>query len=178
MRHEDNPAHEQGAAARSYDAAGYDLQRSLPYLFNRVGVRLGELFEIETRKFGLSVPMYRVLASLVREEELSLGVLSAGVSTEISTLSRMVGTLARRGLVVRTRRQDDGRAVSIRLTPQGRAVADALIQRAVQVEGLVERAVGARASAALREQLNAIYGALDEMERQRGRVPRADHARD
>ncbi len=150
------------------DIADYRLRRSLPYLFNRVGVRFGEVFETETRKLGLTVAMYRVLAVLAEQDEQSLGTLAEAVSTEISTLSRMIGTLVRKGMVARTRREDDARAVSIRLTEKGRAAALSLIPRAVRVEQCVERSVGTAALAKLRDQLDAIYRDLDDLKREFG----------
>ena len=42
----------------------YRLSNSLPYLLARLGVRMGELFVRVVRKEGLTLPMYRVLASL------------------------------------------------------------------------------------------------------------------
>ena len=42
----------------------YRLSNSFPYLLNRVGVRIGELFSQRLKTYGMTLPMYRVLASL------------------------------------------------------------------------------------------------------------------
>jgi len=42
----------------------YRLSNSFPYLLNRVGVRMGELFSRRIASFGVTLPMYRVLAAL------------------------------------------------------------------------------------------------------------------
>ncbi|MEN3385408.1 MAG: MarR family transcriptional regulator, organic hydroperoxide resistance regulator, partial [Hyphomicrobiales bacterium] len=42
----------------------YRLSNSFPYLLNRVGVRMGELFSRRIAPFGVTLPMYRVMAAL------------------------------------------------------------------------------------------------------------------
>src|SRR5579859_989617 len=44
--------------------AVYKLTESVPYLLNRVGVRMGELFSRRIASHGVSLPMYRVMAAL------------------------------------------------------------------------------------------------------------------
>ncbi|MGE0629465.1 MAG: MarR family winged helix-turn-helix transcriptional regulator [Hyphomicrobiaceae bacterium] len=100
---------------------------SFPYLVRRVGMRIGELFEARIAPFGITLPMYRVLASLAEEDGQRLGRLSEMTTIELSTLSRLIGAMVRRGLITRQRRADNGREVSIRLKPQGRELAEKLI---------------------------------------------------
>ena len=143
---------------------GYKLETSLPYLLNRAGIRLGRLFENETHRFGLTVPMYRVLALLIEREESGLLQLSAGASIDASTLSRMIGTLAKQGLVVRTRRDGNQREVSIRLTEKGKEVTLQLIPKAQHFEEILAQKIGAVAHTQLCEQLIQIYHNLDALQ--------------
>ena len=78
----------------------YRLTSSFPYLVRRVGVRIGELFDRRVAEFGVSVSMYRVLAALTEEDGQRLGRLAEMTSIEMSTLSRLVGSMVRKGLVV------------------------------------------------------------------------------
>ncbi|MFV0243642.1 MAG: MarR family winged helix-turn-helix transcriptional regulator [Qingshengfaniella sp.] len=112
----------------------YWFTDSLPYLLNRVGVALGETFSKRIAPYGVTLPMYRVLAILRQTGPKSLGELSTLVSVEMSTLSRLIGTMVKAGHVTRNRPPENGRVVSIAITDQGAALADDLMKLAMQVE--------------------------------------------
>ena len=82
----------------------YRPSHSLPYLLARLGVRMGELFARELKRDALTLPMYRVLAFLAEENGVRrLGDLADLTVMEMSTLSRLVATMQRDGLVTRVR---------------------------------------------------------------------------
>lgn len=117
----------------------YRLSTSFPYLLNRAGALIGEQFARRLAPFGVTVPMYRVLAALHERADQRLTDLAAMTSIEVSTLSRLVGTLARKGLISRRRPPGDGRAVAIALTARGRTLVVKLIPIAVEFEDLAQR---------------------------------------
>src|SRR5438105_9081587 len=55
----------------------YRLSDAFPYLLNRVGVRMGELFSRRLEPYGVTLPMYRVMATLWEKGERRLGELAA-----------------------------------------------------------------------------------------------------
>lgn len=112
----------------------YRFTTSLPYLLNRVGVRMGEIFLQHLQQHDLTLPMYRVMAVLRQEGKQSLGDLSAMVSVEISTLSRLISAMKKRGLVSRVRLEDNARMVHIDLTDTGVHLIDQLMPVAAQFE--------------------------------------------
>ena len=112
----------------------YRLSNSFPYLLNRVGVRMGELFSRRIAPFGVTLPMYRVMAALRENGDQRLSDLAAVTTTEISTLSRLVGEMKRKGLVTRSRLEDNGRTVAINLTSKGKALVEELMPIAVHFE--------------------------------------------
>jgi hypothetical protein len=71
----------------------YRLTEAFPYLVTRVGVRMGELISRRLERYGLTLPMYRVMAALWQRGGQRLGDLSEMTTVEISTLSRLVGGL-------------------------------------------------------------------------------------
>jgi DNA-binding MarR family transcriptional regulator len=71
----------------------YRLTEAFPYLVTRVGVRMGELIARRLERYGLTLPMYRVMAALWQRGGQRLGDLSEMTTVEISTLSRLVGGL-------------------------------------------------------------------------------------
>jgi DNA-binding MarR family transcriptional regulator len=109
----------------------YRLSNSFPYLLNRVGVRMGELFSRRIAPFGVTLPMYRVMAALWENGDQRLSDLATVTTTEISTLSRLVGEMKRKGLVTRSRLEDNGRTVAINLTSKGKSLVEELMPIAV-----------------------------------------------
>jgi DNA-binding MarR family transcriptional regulator len=112
----------------------YRLSNSFPYLLNRVGVRMGELFSRRIASYDVTLPMYRVMAALWENGDQRLSDLSTVTTTEISTLSRLVGEMKRKGLVTRSRLEDNGRTVAINLTAKGKLLLDELMPIAVHFE--------------------------------------------
>lgn len=112
----------------------YRFTESVPYLLNRAGVSVAERFTRRLEDYAVTLPMYRVLAVLRQTGTHTLGELSAMVSVELSTLSRLIGTMAKRDLVSRDRPQDNARIVLIDLTEAGRALADQLMPIATHFE--------------------------------------------
>ena len=56
----------------------YRLTNSFPYLLNRVGVQMGELFSRRIAGYGVTLPMYRVMAALWETGDQRLGILPEG----------------------------------------------------------------------------------------------------
>jgi MarR family transcriptional regulator, organic hydroperoxide resistance regulator len=145
----------------------YRLSNSLPYLLARLGVRMGELFVRVVRKEGLTLPMYRVLAALAEQARpLRLGELAALTSAEMSTLSRLVADMHRRGIVSRERPQNDQRSLQVALTPRGAALASRFMPVAAYYENVATGDMTARDAAALRATLVQLYENLDRLERE------------
>ena len=142
----------------------YQLTTSIPYLLNRVGVRMGALFSRRIEPFKLTLPMYRVLASLREDPGQKLGDLSATTVVEVSTMSRMIGTLVAEGLVTRERIPNNERTVSINLTQRGVAVADQLIKEAMHYEEVAISKLRKGDVETLKHLLNEVYELLDILE--------------
>ena len=142
----------------------YRLTDSWGYLLNRAGVRSGELFARRLVPYGITVSMYRVLVAVHERSDQRLSDLSAMTSIEISTLSRMVGTMMRRGLVSRERMDSDGRTVTISLTAAGHELAEKVIPLAIHHELVGLQDLDPQLVAQLKRSLVAIYDNLDALE--------------
>lgn len=103
---------------------------------------------------GLTHPQYLVMLSLWERDGRSLSELSKTLYLEPATLSPLVKRLQSAGLVLRERRSDDERAVSIHLTESGRA----LRERAEQVPLAVIETLGWRI-----EELESLRDALTRL---------------
>lgn len=142
----------------------YRLTTSMPYLLNRLGVRLGNLFSRKIEPYGLTIPMYRVLASLVEQPAQKLGDLATMTSVELSTMSRLIGSMTAKGLVTRKRLPGNERTVSINLTPAGRDLAFQLMKEAQHYEEVVISHMNKTDVAKLKLLLSQIYDSLDILE--------------
>jgi MarR family transcriptional regulator, organic hydroperoxide resistance regulator len=142
----------------------YRLSNSFPYLLNRVGVRMGELFSRRIAIYGITLPMYRVLAAIWETGDQRLSDLAAVTTTEISTLSRLVGEMKRKGLVTRSRLEDNGRTVAINLTSKGRLLAEELMPIAVHFEHVAVSGFSDEEVARLKIVLRDIYQSLGSIE--------------
>ena len=105
----------------------YALNESLAFLLNRAGVAVAGAFTLELKQFGLSLPMWRVLAALWSAGDQSLSGLSEVTSVDISTLSRQVATLDEKKLVHRQPSDLNWRSINISLTSEGRALVERLL---------------------------------------------------
>ena len=133
------------------------LDEYLPYLINRVGARIAAAFSGELEPHGLSLAMWRVLAVLAEagpQRQIDLAELT---SIDASTLSRLIKTVQRLGLVTRARSTSSLREVSIELTPQGRAVVRALIPRALDYEAAAARGLSPRELDTLKALLRRVH---------------------
>lgn len=145
---------------------GYRLTTSFPYLVRRVGLRVGELFDRAVEPFGVDVSMYRVMAALAEADGQQLGQLSAVATIEMSTLSRLVGTMVGKGLLTRRRPRGNGRIVEISLSARGRKLALELMPIAMRFEAAAVAGLSAQDVRRIKAQLEAAYENLDQLERQ------------
>ncbi len=142
----------------------YHLTNSFPYLLNRVGVRIGELFSKRIKSFGVTLPMYRVLAALWERPDQRLSDLSEMTTIEISTLSRLIGSLKRKGLVSRRRLEENARTVAIGLTAKGRCLTEELIPIAIHFEEVAVRNLSADEINWIKRVFAEAYECLNEIQ--------------
>lgn len=112
------------------------LQEFLPYLLNRVGVRMGLMFSKDIESYGITLPMWRVMIQLWYRGDFRLGELAECTDIDISTLSRLLVTMQRKGLITRRRSGLDGRALSLTLTPDGLDLSEKILPVALKYEAL------------------------------------------
>jgi MarR family transcriptional regulator, organic hydroperoxide resistance regulator len=156
-----------------------DVKNTLPFLLNRTGLRTAEVFTArELERHGLTLPMYRVLATLTRNDDQRLGDLAGLADMEVSTLSRLIGSMQTRRLVTRRRSGKDARAVRIRISDHGRSLAQKLGAAATNYETAMTRNLVPRQVQELKRTLGQIDEtiALLEAEMIAGKVRRRQSA--
>ncbi|MEK9971097.1 MAG: MarR family winged helix-turn-helix transcriptional regulator [Ferrovibrio sp.] len=136
------------------------LDRYLPYLINRAGVSMATRFSAALREAGVALQDWRVLAALRERDGQRLTELALRTSIEVSTLSRLVGSMETAGLVSRSRDSLDARAIVIRLTPAGDSITIRLTPAALQLEATALAGLNDGEIAQLKMLLERIYGNL------------------
>ncbi|HJS33281.1 MAG TPA: MarR family transcriptional regulator [Alphaproteobacteria bacterium] len=141
----------------------FDLARYLPYLINRTGAKLALAFAGELARFGVTLQEWRVLAALAQNDGQRLSDLATLTSIDVSTLSRLVQRMRRKGLVARARANGDGRAVRLTLTEAGRRRTRAIIPEARRYEQLAIGRITPGEAARLKRLLVRVYANLEAM---------------
>lgn len=145
----------------------FDITRYLPYLVNRVGARLATAFSDAIRQHGITLQMWRVLAALDHEDSQRIGALAAATSIDVSTLSRLIGAMERKGLVTRERGNGgDARVVTVMATDSAKAITRSLIPMAERYEAVALDDFSAAEIETLKTMLVRIYENTEAIGRQ------------
>lgn len=100
-----------------------DLAHFLPYrlsvLSNTVSTAIAGAY---ARRFGLTIPQWRVIAALARTPGLSAATVAQRTAMDKVAVSRAVACLVRAGRVRRVMTQSDRRRSKLTLTTRGRGV--------------------------------------------------------
>ena len=141
------------------------LASYLPYLLNRAGARIATAFGEEMRPLGATLQIWRVLAALREQDGQRMGDLSSTTSIDVSTLTRLVDNMEKKGLVARQRDPEDARAVVLNVTPAGRR----LTVRILPIAGRYEKVALQGFDPADAEQLKAagrrLYANMDGLKK-------------
>jgi DNA-binding MarR family transcriptional regulator len=92
------------------------------YQLNRVVSRYTVVIEARLRAIGLDVPGWRVLMILGESAPRSTGEIAQAAVINLSTMTRIVGRMARAGLVRQGSRAGDARVREVFLTDAGAAM--------------------------------------------------------
>lgn len=143
----------------------FDLTVYLPYLINRAGARIAAAFSEEIRDLDISLQMWRVLAALHYREGQRVGELAETTSIDVSTLSRLIGSLEKKKLAERRRAKGgDARVVTVWRTDEGRAVTESVIPVAREYEATALAGLSADEQRALKSMLVRVYHNIAALE--------------
>lgn len=138
---------------------GHD--RFIPYVLNRVVLKLNAGFQRELDTRGMTLTHWRVLAFLSRSQGLLITALAEATVTETSTLSRALVTMARRQWISRHPVASDSRAVIIRISDKGRALFEEVLAIALELERQALAGLSSPSLESMRNTLRRIETNLD-----------------
>ena len=97
-------------------------ENSIGYLIHEVARLMRRRFEDEASVHGFTLPQWRALAEIYRNEGIAQVSLAAALDLDQMTVSGIVGRLEKRGLIDRYADPNDSRAKLAKLTPAGLAL--------------------------------------------------------
>jgi MarR family transcriptional regulator, organic hydroperoxide resistance regulator len=140
----------------------FDLTAYFPYLIGRVGTYLEQAVTQSLKAEGVSLMEWRVFGVLLSRESCSMGELSDAAAIPVTALSRLVGSMERKGTIVRRRSSSDARVVNASLTNRGRAMALKLVPLARARERYLTSMLTADQTRVLRKAIARLYDALHD----------------
>jgi DNA-binding MarR family transcriptional regulator len=111
------------------------LENFLPYRLNVLAsLSSNALAQIYAERFALTIPGWRVIATLGQYERRTARDIAAHGVMHKSTVSRAVASLEERGLIARRANPEDRREELLELTGEGRAIYEAVAPEALGFE--------------------------------------------
>lgn len=148
-------------AKRKATKTGFDLERFVPYLLNRVGIRIAMEFAREISSYQIKYSGWRVLFTLAHVGPQQMVELAALANFEISTLSRVIAGLEREEFVKRVNGEVGSRSRRIMLTARGEKIVKQLSPIIFEHEAAALRGFSAKEHKQLIALLDKLHHNLD-----------------
>jgi len=138
------------------------LERSPLHLLHRVHQRATELFQEKMAGIDITARQYVVLVTVAQDDGASQQDIIDNTGIDRSTVSQIMQTMIRKGLLKRKRTKEDARAYAITVTEQGR---DILKSSEAIVEGVNEALVAALPATRAKTFIDNLRSIIAERER-------------
>ncbi len=93
--------------------------------------------------YGISISQCHILDTLADEGDLTMQRLAKRMYKSVSTMTRVVGQLVRRGYVKRRQDPEDRRVVHVSITPQGKAIVAAINRDLIETQKAILQSIPA-----------------------------------
>lgn len=114
------------ALSELFDPAEYELGKSVGYLLARAKNTLSQGVEQEVGNLDMTHAQASCLMMLAQGEANTVTDLARNLNTDAGSVTRLLSRMEKRGLIARTRRDDDRRVVDLSITPAGNALVEKL----------------------------------------------------
>jgi DNA-binding MarR family transcriptional regulator len=91
--------------------------------------------------YGISISQSHILDVLVEAGDLTMQQLARRMFKSVSTMTRVVAQLVKRGHVTRRKDPEDGRVVRVAITPQGKAIVAAINRDLIETQKAILRGI-------------------------------------
>lgn len=137
---------------------GFKSDKSIGFLIAKVRNTLKSEFEKELKPYALSYAHRIILIRLSEKNGLTQKELAQDTYFEQSNLTLMLDKLELKGLVKRTEKENDRRAYSVMITPEGEKLRDVLVRMG---ERIMEKALWGLSSEQ-KEEFSEMLQRIDE----------------
>jgi MarR family 2-MHQ and catechol resistance regulon transcriptional repressor len=93
--------------------------------------------------YGVSISQSHILVILAEDGEMTMQQLAKRMFKSVSTMTRVVAQLVRKSYVKRRQDPEDGRAVRISITPQGKAIVAAIGRDLIETQKAILQSIPA-----------------------------------
>jgi DNA-binding MarR family transcriptional regulator len=139
----------------------FNLEEYVPYLLNRVGMQIAFDVSRDIRHFRIKYSHLRVMLALFHHGPLRISDVAMLTIFELSTLSRVVVDLEKKGFISRLKNHGKSRIRQISLTPKGEDLVKRLLPIAQAHEATSTQGLSAGERALLIELLNRMRQNLE-----------------
>jgi len=108
--------------------------------------------------YGISISQSHILDVLAEEGDLTMQLLARRMFKSVSTMTRVVGQLVKRGYVKRRQGTEDRRSVYVSITPQGKAIVAAINRDLIATQRTILEAIAPGERAGAFQVLEALAG--------------------
>lgn len=140
-----------------------DKERSPGFLVHEVSRLLKRRFEDEAKSFGVTMPQWRTLVEIHRQDGVSQVALAAFIDSDPMTMSGILDRLEKRGLIERFTDPNDSRAKLARLTREGVALVARARRVGIAMQEIALSGLSAEEREDLVEKLRHIRANLNNM---------------
>lgn len=109
-----------------FDPADYEIGKSVGYLLARAKSSLSQSVEQEVSGLDMTHAQASCLMMLAKGEATTVTDLARNLNTDAGSVTRLLSRMEKRGLIARTRRDDDRRVVDLSITAEGDAMVEKL----------------------------------------------------
>ena len=114
-----------------YKAGEYGMKNSIGYMIRRTGSLLVPQLETLFADADLTFSQWTVLMVLREWQSANSAEIARHICHDAGSLARVMEQLEKRGLIARSRNEDDRRLVTLTLTARGRAMVEGLVPKVV-----------------------------------------------
>lgn len=111
------------------------LNRFIPYRLNNLAERVSvALSRIYSREFDVSIPEWRILATLAEQPDMLAKEIAAQTHMDKVKVSRAVNALDRKSCLLKQKDASDSRAVLLSLNERGMSLYHSIAEKAIEWE--------------------------------------------
>ncbi|WP_232368467.1 MarR family winged helix-turn-helix transcriptional regulator [Azospira inquinata] len=119
-----------------YTPETYTLDDSIGYLLSSVKNRLVQSMDAEMADLGMTGAQLPILMSLAHGRAKTAADLCRCMNYDTGSMTRMLDRLEEKGIIARERSATDRRIIHLKLTPAGRDIYPALVNKIIRVLSL------------------------------------------